>query len=62
MKRERRFSSNRKMASYSLAGRGRPGNTPTAPACSSARRHDSEHVAPSARIMLSPFEPVTTQT
>jgi hypothetical protein len=27
-----------------------------------ARRHTSEPVAPSVRIMFSPFEPMTTQT
>jgi hypothetical protein len=39
-----------------------PGSMPTAVAWSSARRHASAQVAPSARIMFSPFVPVTTQT
>ncbi|HMB07509.1 MAG TPA: hypothetical protein VKP69_27735 [Isosphaeraceae bacterium] len=33
---------------------------PTAAAWSNTRRHASEHVAPSARIWFSPFEPRTT--
>jgi hypothetical protein len=42
--------------------RGHPGSMPIAAARSSARRHASEPVAPSARIRFSPFVPITTQT
>jgi hypothetical protein len=62
MKRERRFRSHRKMALYSLASRGRPGNIPTAAAWSSVCRHVSGRVAPLTIRRADPRRPCTIQT